>query len=539
MSLLHFINACMYDPARSIDGEQTDLWVDDGKIVASPDDESKREKFRTIDLQGDLVMPGGIDLHCHIAGPLVQAARRLTSRQGHTVVPHCEATGRLFAGMGYTTAVDAAIPGLQTRLAHDEFSQTPLIDRACLLLVGNNHFVLEKLSTGDLDAVRAYLGWAVSAVKAWGLKIVNPGGVENWKQISRQSLTHLDQPVGKFGVTPRQIVSTISRLAEELHLPHAVHIHCNNLGMPGNWETTLATMKAIEGHRAHFAHVQFHSYGGDPDDGGSFCSGVDPLVAYVHAHPEITIDVGHIMPGDVVTVSADGPVTEHLWRLTKKKWFHADIEQESSCGVIPGEFVPRRSLIHAVQWAIGLEWYLKMQDPWRMALASDHPNGGAFVKYPQMIAWLMDRQARLEIWNQLPAEVRKRSDLGELTREYTFSEIAIVTRAAPARILGMSTKGHLGPGADADLTVYHKQADLAAMFARPRYVYKQGELIVEDGELLQVVPGKTLAVEARFDPAPLEGLGDWMKSRYSIHPANYAIDAEELRGAVQIVHAYS
>ena len=37
---------------------------------------------------------------------------------------------------------------------------------------------------------------------------------------------------------------------------------CNNLGMPGNWTTTLATMEALEGRRGHMTHIQFHSYGG-------------------------------------------------------------------------------------------------------------------------------------------------------------------------------------------------------------------------------------------------------------------------------------
>ena len=31
----------------------------------------------------------------------------------------------------------------------------------------------------------------------------------------------------------------------DLGLPHPVHIHCNNLGLPGNWRTTLATMEAL------------------------------------------------------------------------------------------------------------------------------------------------------------------------------------------------------------------------------------------------------------------------------------------------------
>ena len=50
----------------------------------------------------------------------------------------------------------------------------------------------------------------------------------------------------------------------DLGLPHPVHVHCNNLGVPGNWRTTLDTLDTLEGRRAHLAHLQFHAYGGKP-----------------------------------------------------------------------------------------------------------------------------------------------------------------------------------------------------------------------------------------------------------------------------------
>ena len=31
-----------------------------------------------------------------------------------------------------------------------------------------------------------------------------------------------------------------------LNLPHSIHLHTNNLGLPGNYTTTLETMKALE-----------------------------------------------------------------------------------------------------------------------------------------------------------------------------------------------------------------------------------------------------------------------------------------------------
>ena len=71
----------------------------------------------------------------------------------------------------------------------------------------------------------------------------------------------------------------------------------------------------------------------------------------------------------------------------------------------------------------------------------------------------------------------------DLEREYSLYEIAIITRAGPARMLGLPHKGHLGVGADADVTIYTPRADSKAMFELPRFVIKAGEIIVEQGEI--------------------------------------------------------
>ena len=536
----------VYDPSHGIDGIVQDLWVRDGKIVAAPADESQA-KIVNHDLSGQIVMPGGVDMHCHIAGPKVNRARgflagmkgerrkQTASADAAPVVPNCIATGQLFAGLGYTTAIDAAIPGLSARLAHHEFSLTPFLDKAFLTLFGNNHYVLDKIRTGEQEAVRDYCGWMLHSVHALGVKIVNPGGVENWKQISRKTLRELDEPVSEFGVSPRQIVHSLAAAVDELQLPHAVHIHCNNLGFPGNWETTLHTMQSLEGHRGHFAHVQFNSYAGDPNDPSSFASGVENLVEYVTTHPEITVDVGHVCPGEAMTITGDAPFAQHLQRLTGSRWYTSDTEQEASCGIIPGEFKPYRNLVHATQWAIGLEWYLRMPNPWQVAMSSDHPNGGAFVKYPEIIHLLMDRNFRQEMISRMPESLGERCPLNDLDREYTLNEIAIITRAAPAKILGLSSKGHLGIGADADITIYSQQENITEMFQRPNAVFKAGELIVKQGELLQKQTGQLLRPTFEYDATSLKNLQQWFNENYSIRFGNYHIGEEESPCNVQSV----
>ncbi len=144
------------------------------------------------------------------------------------------------------------------------------------------------------------------------------------------TMQQLDEPVPYFQVTPRAIVRELAAAADRLKLPHSVHIHCNNLGIPGNWETTLHTMNSLEGRRGHFAHVQFHSYAGDPDDPRSFASATPKLIDYVRQHPNVTVDVGHVNPGRTLSMTGDAPFSQHLYRLTGNKWFTADCEQRRS-----------------------------------------------------------------------------------------------------------------------------------------------------------------------------------------------------------------
>ncbi|MGL4445533.1 MAG: formylmethanofuran dehydrogenase subunit A, partial [Alsobacter sp.] len=385
MSLLKIANGTVYDPAHGVDGVVTDVWIRDGKVVAAPTDPADAPT-QVIDATGLVVMPGGVDMHSHIAGPKVNVARKMRpedkrrappvrrtplTRSGTTgSVPSTFATGYLYAGLGYTTAFDAAIPPLGARHAHEEFHDTPVIDKGFLTLFGNNHYVLKQVAAGEMERLRAYSAWLLSSAKSYGMKLVNPGGVEMWKQ-GPGNVDGLDGNVDLFDITPRQIIVALAQTAIDLRLPHAVHIHCNNLGLPGNWATTLATMQALEGRRAHFTHVQFHSYGGGPDDQGTFCSHVPPLAEFVNAHPEITVDVGQVLFGETTSMTGDGPLGYYLHKVTGRRWTNIDTEMEAGCGIVPITYKDK-SFVHALQWAIGLEWYLLVQDPWRVAMSTDH-----------------------------------------------------------------------------------------------------------------------------------------------------------------------
>src|SRR5262249_31372174 len=203
-------------------------------------------------------------------------------------------------------------------------------------------------------------------------------------------------------------------------------------------------------------------------------------------------------------------------------------ECEAGCGIIPITY-RAASLMNAIQWAAGLEWFLLVKDPWRIALTTDHPNGASFQAYPEIVQLLMSRDARREVLNRLPAKLRERTQLPEIDREYSLNEIAIITRAAPARILGLPHKGHLGIGADGDVTIYSPNVDVKEMFTLPRFVIKAGRLIVENGELRDTMFGPAICTKPNYDQAIISNWRYWFEEHYSVSFGNFAIAADAFR----------
>jgi len=212
------------------------------------------------------------------------------------------------------------------------------------------------------------------------------------------------------------------------------------------------------------------------------------------------------MFGPATTLSADGPAQYLLQASSGRKWTNIDVELETGCGIIPYRY-EERAAVSSLQWAVGLELFLLATDPWRVVLSTDSPNGGSFEAYPALIQLLMDRTVRDEQLKRVNQRLLAGSALADgLAREYTLNEIAIITRAGPARLLGLRNKGHLGVGADADVTVYSREADVARMFSLPRYVIKGGTLVVEEGQLRRAPAGRRLRLAPKHDDAVVSDL---------------------------------
>ena len=507
--MLRLKNGRIYDPAHGIDGLVRDIYVKDGRIVAAP---AASEKIDAeYDLSGRVVMAGAIDLHTHIGGGKMNIARALLPEDhradpvpaagdmhagcGHAA-PSTWTTGYRYAEMGYTACFEPAMLPTNARHTHLEMGDIPMVDKGAYAMLGSDDFFLRLLSGGaDQRLINDYVGWTLDASRAMAIKVVNPGGISAFKFNVRSM--DLDERHPHYGVTPRRVIQALARAVHDLGLAHPLHVHASNLGVPGNAETTLATMAAAEGLPIHLTHIQFHSYGTEGER--RFSSEAERIADAINRMGNVSADVGQILFGQTVTASGDTMKQYGNHRhASPDKWVCMDIECDAGCGVVPFRYKDK-NFVNALQWAIGLELFLRVTDPWRVFLTTDHPNGAPFTSYPHLIRLLMDRDFRNAKLEEIHPDAAAHSQLRQLTREYSLYEIAVMTRAAPARSLGLVDRGHLGEGAAADIVVYKDDADREAMFSRPEYVFKDGRLIVQDGKVKNVVSGSLHFVKAEYD----------------------------------------
>ncbi|OUR73063.1 formylmethanofuran dehydrogenase subunit A [Methylophaga sp. 41_12_T18] len=527
----------IYDPAHGIDGEIHDIYVRDGRIVDAPVDGKINDE---VDLRGKVVMAGAIDMHTHIGGGKINIARTMLPEDhaadvvartelmrsgcGHAA-PSTLTAGYRYAEMGYTAGFEPAILPINARQAHMEMGDTPIIDKGGYAMLGSDDYLLRMMAANnDQEAINNYVAWIINHTQAIGIKVVNPGGINAFKFNQRK--LDLDEKNKYYNVSPREILMRLARAVKELGVPHPLHVHGCNLGVPGNLGTTLDTMEGIEGLPMHMTHIQFHSYGTEGDF--KFSSGAAEIAESINRNKNITVDVGQILFGQTVTASGDtmrqfaGSPHAH-----PNKYVCMDIECDAGCGVVPFKYKDQ-SYVNALQWMIGLETFLMVDDPWRIFLTTDHPNGAPFTSYPHLIKLLMDKSFRNDTLSTLHPEAQKASHLATLDREYTLYDIAIMTRAGAAKLVGLADRGHLGVGGAADITVYTDNPDREKMFSKPDYVFKDGTMVVKDGDLINVTWGTTHVVKPEYDSSVEVELKKYFDRYHTQKMGNFKMSDDEI-----------
>ena len=480
-------------------------------------------------------MAGGVEMHSHIAGGNVVMSRLLLpdlyiSESAPDAYPFANAggsgswIGANYARMGYTTAIEPALPPSNALATHLELADIPLLDRGALSVMGNDDHLLAMLRDGESEgAVRDLVQHTLAHSRGLGVKCINAGGASAFKDGSLR--LSLDDEIPFYGLSTRRIMTALLDAVDTIGVPHPLHVHCNNLGLPGADESFVKTMEAAEGRRVHFAHAQFYAYAAmDPEkpETGGFRSAAERISEAMERHPNASFDVGQVVFGQTVTISLDILRQFSGRKAAHPKKYVLNAGDAEGGGIVPYRYKPRGS-VAALQWAIGLELMLLSKDPERTILTTDHPNGGVFTEYPRIIHLLMDAGERAREIETLPAAVGERSGLAGIAREYTLSEIAQLTRSGPAKLLGLHDRGHLRAGAKADVAVYRDDRNRTAMFSRAELVLKDGQPIVEEGEIVAWTTGRTLELDVEGDAGMARRSESYLQDRFGQGLHSFAV----------------
>ncbi|MHB8883671.1 MAG: formylmethanofuran dehydrogenase subunit A [Methylovirgula sp.] len=530
--LIRLSGGRVIDPANGRDGIG-DIWIRDDRIVEPVAGESPDMVY---DITGKIVMAGAIDIHSHIAGGNVNTARLLLpeNHRAHTARPAATPlstagwstfeTGCRYAAMGYTTVIEPAVPPHLALHSHLELADIPIIDKGTLSVLGNDDFLLGLIrDNAGPAAIADYVGATVGATKGIGVKCINAGAAMAFKHNVRSFA--LDDIVPEYNLSSRTIVEALQQAVLDLGIPHPLHLHTNNLGIGGNVETALATIAAARGKPLHLAHLQFYSYGKEGKRG--FSSAAAELAEAVNANPNVTVDVGQVMFRQTVTISMDVLRQFNAMNTASPKKSVIYDGDANGGGIVPFNY-RSNNFYNAVQWAAGLELFLMINDPMRVFFSTDHPNGAPYTTYPDLFALIMSREARASWLADLPAAAVEMTTLPSLTREYSFYDIATMTRVAPAKLLGLRDRGHLGPGALADVAIYHDDPDRAAMFRFAHLVFKDGDLVIRDGRVTHYRFGRALKVSPTYDSAIDRRLSRYYDELYGISHEMFKVPASAL-----------
>lgn len=460
---LHLKHVTVIDPSQAV--APADLYVRDGRLVDRP----MAGKVQVVDMAGQCVLAGGIDMHTHLVSPAMGALRVLQDE----VIPDDVSRQLIgsptwlkeqYLNLGYTRVVDAAIAPGDAPAAHVQLRELAPLRTAYLLLLSHHQPVLELLQYHQWDVARDLARHVFEVSGAMGIKLVNPGSMHAMDGPALD-VTDIDHAVEGMHLTPRQMLDFYLDLADELQLAHAMHIHLPQLGTPESSASTVQWLEAMQGRRAHIAHLQYDCY--KPDHKWYLRSGVEDVLTSLQANKQLTADVGLTGFGPAYAMTADLALHDRLLDLFGDDAGPALRFQWEGRTVFGLQPLHREScnLGYAMQWATGLELILLSDDLQQLSLSIDYPNGGAIGCYPQLITCLMNKPYRDQLLKQCHPAATQCTSLKQITRELSLAEVVQLTRLSPAKALGLSECGNLQTGSAADLVVYPLVCDRASIFS--------------------------------------------------------------------------
>ncbi|MFX0081197.1 MAG: amidohydrolase family protein [Candidatus Hodarchaeota archaeon] len=491
-------NGLIYDPINEIEGEKKDILVESGKIV---DKFTNNKDVKEIDATGKTVIPSAIDIHTHVASQQVNWARLLGSKnnsfkelwQGLTL----ENIAKEYISMGYTFILEANVfPSLAKQTIFN-FQQLPVLDKAMLLNISNFWPLELEFQRGKIKDMAIFLSDLLSKTYGFGFKVYNPFECETWD--FKELREDLSKQGRLYNYSVLDVYENVVRCVESMGLPHSVHAHIdgyeNEIGKKNlfiilerikslNLKANQQTNSDIKRNQIfHIAHANSYAYDGSNED----------LINFLNNNPNFSIGLGFVAFNEInPLITSDRRLINSMLTMDA---FEKQYKLISSAVEFEGDsFVSMRTLdkknYHdCILWGNALDLALKVKDKSQICFSLNYPNYANISNIPEIASWLISKKARDNFMKGMNEDFLKDNSLNDENTSLSFSDFITLTRAGPARSLGLgSIKGNLSVETDADINILDiniLEIDISKQYEDFKRGLSDIEYVIKSGEIIK------------------------------------------------------
>jgi len=495
-------NGFVFDPLNNIEGEIKDILIENSKIVEKF---SNEKEVKEIDASGKTVIPAAIDIHTHVASQQVNWIRLLGTK--NTLFKEVwrnltlENIAKDYISNGYTFVLEAnTFPSLAKQTIFN-FKHLPVLDKAMLLNVSNMWPLELEFQRGKIEDMAVFLSDLLSITKGFGFKVYNPFESESW---NFNSLRKEVSGKGRlYNFSALDVYENLTKTNEHLGLPHSIHAHIEgyeDLKAKNNLFTILNKINSLDleptskidseikrGQVFHIAHASAYNVDGNNAE----------LINFVNSNENIDLDLGFIGFNQInPLITSDRRLIDSLLTANNNEDAHklirAAVEFEGDTFATFRNF-DKKNIANCYLWANALDITLNVKNVWQLQFSINFPNYANIKDVPEIATWLVSKSARDAFMREMNDEFLKKNMLDN-DKTLTFNEFVILTRASPAKSLGLgSIKGNLGIGSDADINILNLNINEIDISKDPdsiktalnniKYVIKAGRIIKQNEKI--------------------------------------------------------
>jgi len=498
MEKLIIKNGLIFDPLNKITGEVKDILIQDGKIVEKF---SSSKDVRTIDAKNKTVIPAALDIHTHIASQQVNWARLIGANNSEFMILWKGLTldyiAKSYIANGYTFILEANVFPSLARQTIFNFRNLPILDKAMLLNISNLWPLELEFQRGKIENLAVFLSDLLSITKGFGFKVYNPFESESWNfKTLRKDVSSKGR---LYNFSALDVYENLTKANEYLGMPHSVHAHIEGyeqIKAKNNLFTILNKIKSLdletnsdldsELKRSQFFHIA-HASAYNIDGNNS------ELINSLNEIDTIDIDLGFIGFDKINPLITSDRRLINLFLNNNgngndKTLISSAVEFEGDTFATIRTF-DKKNIQDCILWANGIELALMVDNKWQLQFSVNYPNYADINNVPEIATWLISKDARDEFMTGMNKEFLTNNDLQNNDKTLTFNEFIIITRASPAKSLGLGNiKGSLRESADADINILDlniNEIDISKDYEQLKNALLNIEYVIKSGEIIK------------------------------------------------------